>query len=91
VPSLRKRSESVCAAPCVYLRETAGGRINRFFFQDRGRQGAHDRLQEESGGSDLPGNGLTADDFSALVQDLVATLDKFHVKEQDKQARKTAS
>ena len=29
---------------------------------------------------------VTADDFGALVQDLVATLDKFHVKDQDKQA-----
>jgi hemoglobin len=30
--------------------------------------------------------GLGANGFSALVEDLVATLDKFHVKEQDKNA-----
>jgi hemoglobin len=32
------------------------------------------------------GMGIGASDFAALVEDLVATLDKFHVKEQDKNA-----
>lgn len=32
------------------------------------------------------GMGISSADFSALVEDLVATLDKFHVKEADKQA-----
>jgi len=32
------------------------------------------------------GMGISSDDFSALVEDLVATLDKFHVKDQDKNA-----
>lgn len=32
------------------------------------------------------GMGISSGDFNALVEDLVATLDKFHVKEQDKNA-----
>jgi len=32
------------------------------------------------------GMGISSNDFSALVEDLVATLDKFHVKDQDKNA-----
>ena len=32
------------------------------------------------------GMGISSADFNALVEDLVATLDKFHVKEQDKNA-----
>jgi hemoglobin len=32
------------------------------------------------------GMGISSDDFSALVEDLVAALDKFHVKEEDKNA-----
>lgn len=32
------------------------------------------------------GMGIGSDDFTALVEDLVATLDKFHVKDQDKNA-----
>jgi hemoglobin len=32
------------------------------------------------------GMGISSADFSALVEDLVATLDKFHVKEADKSA-----
>jgi hemoglobin len=32
------------------------------------------------------GMGITSADFDALVEDLVATLDKFHVKEPDKNA-----
>ena len=32
------------------------------------------------------GMGIGSDDFNALVEDLVATLDKFHVKDSDKNA-----
>jgi hemoglobin len=32
------------------------------------------------------GMGISSNDFTALVEDLVATLDQFHVKEQDKNA-----
>jgi hemoglobin len=32
------------------------------------------------------GMGIGSGDFTALVEDLVATLDKFHVKDQDRQA-----
>ncbi|PWU09773.1 MAG: group 1 truncated hemoglobin [Terriglobia bacterium] len=32
------------------------------------------------------GMGISGADFNALVEDLIATLDKFHVKEQDKNA-----
>ena len=55
-----------------------------------------DQICEASGGpckytgkdmkSAHDGMGITGADFGALVEDLVATLDKFHVKEPDKQA-----
>ena len=76
----------------AYFKDTASdpARLAKF------KKNLADQICEATGGpckytgkdmkSAHAGMGISSADFAALVEDLVATLDGFHVKEQDKSA-----